>query len=272
MCNDRTQGVIGKLFDQLDTWRHLPSYQLERRADIFFSLYLQEVLEDNKVGLGIPIDDRLIPEFPVRIGTINARSSDEQQDVGSVVTVDTSANRRGPSSEQSYKIDYVAFSADKSKVILIELKTDAASHLPEQARYLNACQTHGFHDLLTGIKQLFLATNSKRKYFRLLVQLEEMELITGLKPLREVMNCNTLRGASVAAEMIEPNPKLEIKECLIVYIQPTKEPRPENSAVKVISFDDFRSVVQMHGDLISQRFAASLDAWSKLSPDSAPQR
>lgn len=35
---------INDLFDNLDTWRHLPAYQLERCADIFFSLYLPDLL------------------------------------------------------------------------------------------------------------------------------------------------------------------------------------------------------------------------------------
>ena len=58
---------ITDLFDRLDAWRHFPNYQLERRADIFFALYLPEVLEST---LGIAINPRLAPEFPVRIGTI----------------------------------------------------------------------------------------------------------------------------------------------------------------------------------------------------------
>ena len=35
---------LEELFARLDDWRHLPAYQLERRADIFFSLYLPDVL------------------------------------------------------------------------------------------------------------------------------------------------------------------------------------------------------------------------------------
>jgi len=35
---------IDAIFDRMDVWRHLPSYQLERRADLFFALYLPEVL------------------------------------------------------------------------------------------------------------------------------------------------------------------------------------------------------------------------------------
>ena len=43
-----TDSKINQLFNNLDTWRHLPNYQLERRADIFFSLYLAEVLQAQK--------------------------------------------------------------------------------------------------------------------------------------------------------------------------------------------------------------------------------
>ena len=51
------------MFANLDAWRHLPSYQLERRADVFFSLYLHEVLE---AELGVELEPTLIPEFPIK--------------------------------------------------------------------------------------------------------------------------------------------------------------------------------------------------------------
>ena len=51
------------LFDLLDQWRHFPAYQLERRADIFFALYLPGIVEH---VLGVPVDPRVIPEFPIR--------------------------------------------------------------------------------------------------------------------------------------------------------------------------------------------------------------
>ena len=35
---------ITAIFDRMDSWRHLPGYQLERRADLLFSLYLPEAL------------------------------------------------------------------------------------------------------------------------------------------------------------------------------------------------------------------------------------
>ena len=36
---------IDEVFALLDRWRHLPAYQLERRADVFFAAYLHEVVE-----------------------------------------------------------------------------------------------------------------------------------------------------------------------------------------------------------------------------------
>jgi len=37
--------TINKLFDLMDDWRNLPAYQLERRADIFFAIHLEEIIE-----------------------------------------------------------------------------------------------------------------------------------------------------------------------------------------------------------------------------------
>ncbi len=34
---------LNELFDNMDSWRHLPAYQFERRADIFFSIYLPDL-------------------------------------------------------------------------------------------------------------------------------------------------------------------------------------------------------------------------------------
>ena len=35
---------LGAVLELLDRWRHLPSYQLERRADVFFALYLPGIV------------------------------------------------------------------------------------------------------------------------------------------------------------------------------------------------------------------------------------
>ncbi|MBV2194981.1 MAG: hypothetical protein KUL78_00555, partial [Flavobacterium sp.] len=62
----RKKMAIDKLFELLDDWRFLPAYQLERRADIFFALHLEKIIE-KKFNVKI---DTIIPEFPVRVGEI----------------------------------------------------------------------------------------------------------------------------------------------------------------------------------------------------------
>ena len=57
---------INDLFDYMDNWRHLPSYQLERRADSFFSIYMKAFVQ-NRFDVEI---ESVIPEFPERKGTI----------------------------------------------------------------------------------------------------------------------------------------------------------------------------------------------------------
>ena len=97
---------VNKLFDNLDKWRHLPSYQLERRADVFFSAYIGYLLEGN---FGYEID-QVIPEFPVRIGTIDPNVA----------------------TNQSFKIDYLASVMGENKIIFLELKTDDRSRRGKQ--------------------------------------------------------------------------------------------------------------------------------------------
>jgi hypothetical protein len=59
------------LFNRLVSWRHLPAYQLERGADISFSLYLPDIVKQQfRVKL-----EYIIPEFPLRIGDIHGEGS-----------------------------------------------------------------------------------------------------------------------------------------------------------------------------------------------------
>lgn len=221
-----------ELFGLMDTWRHFPNYQLERRADIFFALYLPEVLE---ATFGFAINRVLAPEFPVRIGTIYPNLS----------TV-----------EKSYKIDYLALSASGDKAIFVELKTEGQSRRPEQDKYLRASKAAGLQKLLGGLIEIFRATNSKQKYFRLFRHLEAMELLRIPESMNAIMDGPTHRGAN------EESHKIEIithaSESLIVYVQ------PNGAEVDEIPFKAFADVVRRHDDPVSQRFAASLCEWADL--------
>ena len=137
---------ISALFDQMDRWRHLPSYQLERRADLLFSLYLPEALE----SLLHPkrVRPHIIPEFPIK----QLKSS------------------------RSYKIDYLALTSDSDEAIFVELKTDKASLRAEQFEYLlNAAQA-GMPRILADLDQIYAATREKPKYRVLIQALQDVGL------------------------------------------------------------------------------------------------
>jgi hypothetical protein len=142
---------LTELFDNMDAWRHLPAYQLERRADIFFSIYLPDLLRD-KYGVMV---GGVLPEFPIRVGTVDPNSY----------------------SNQSFKIDYLIKVRDADRVIFLELKTDDGSRRSKQDWYLErACQV-GLPTLLEGLREIYRSTTSKRKYRYLLDRLHDMGLI-----------------------------------------------------------------------------------------------
>ena len=219
------------LFDRMDEWRHFPNYQLERRADIFFSLYLPRVLE---AKLGFAVSSELAPEFPVRIGTIYP-------------SIET---------DKSYKIDYLAMSADGSTSVFVELKSEGASRRESQDKYLLASQGVGLPALLEGVRRIFRVTNSKRKYFALMLQLEHMGLLQIPEQLKALMLGESLQGVTAASDDI-------------VVTAPTSQPRiiyvqPVGDGPDVISFEEFASVVEREPDPVSQRFAQSLREWASV--------
>lgn len=129
-----TENLIEKLFSLLDKWKNLPAYQLERRADIFFALYLPEIIK-KKFNCEVI---EIIPEFPVKKNENN----------------------------RSEKIDYVVVC--ENKVFFIELKTDINSCNEQQERYYSRAKENNISKLVDGILEIYQATNSKKKYNHLL--------------------------------------------------------------------------------------------------------
>lgn len=136
--------MIDKLFYLLDNWRNLPDYQLERRADIFFAMYLEQIIEKT---IGVKIDFK-IPEFPVRKDTSN----------------------------RSNKIDYLAYSKKSSKVFLIELKTDLLSVNDTQIEYLIKAKNKGIGNLVKDVDDISKVSKAKVKYENLKKELKDIDL------------------------------------------------------------------------------------------------
>jgi hypothetical protein len=236
MHNNPSQDVLGELFNRLDGWRNLPSYQLERRVDIFFSFYLLEALDAHFGGPMCPV---LIPEFPVRIGSVEPFLR---------------AGSKGRSN-QSFKIDYLVFSKDLSTAYLVELKTEMDSRNDKQDCYLLAAQQAGIRAILCGVFKLYKHSRAKRKYRCLLRELRQAELIEFAET----------PGEPMAKVVKEP------QTIVVVYIQPhdTKgkdfDPKvtwDERNPKEVITFEKFRETVVKHRDPISKRFAESLNLWA----------
>lgn len=139
-----------RIFDLLDKYRHFPNWQLERRADIFFSLYLEKILQTR----GITNIQGIIPEFPVRLGEIPNH----------------------PNINRSYKIDYVVI-YQNTRTALVELKTDNASRREEQDQYLLGSQEIGFQKLLEGLLKIYAATDAKKKYRAMLDELVNADVL-----------------------------------------------------------------------------------------------
>lgn len=168
--------LIDKLFTRLDYWRNLPAYQLERRADIFFSLYLNDIIK-SKYKHDIEF---IIPEFPVRLGDVYPNIVNNPN--------------------HSFKIDYVAVCNKTKKAYLIELKTDDGSRRDGQDKYLEISKTFGAKKLVDGILQIYKATNSKKKYDNL------VELLSNIGWVDKTTMKNTCGEYDINIVYIQPNP------------------------------------------------------------------
>ena len=163
-----TDLTIDNVFDKLDEWRRLPSYQLERRADIYFAMFLTTVLEKS---LGTEFECLVIPEFPLRLGTLWP-------------DMEKTNNRN-----RSVKVDYVAFSKDYGGVFFVELKTSMKSRDPDQDSNLKRAACMEFKDFLEGIHRItetdYIRKHSdkRKKYDCLLKMLSDVpENTSGARP------------------------------------------------------------------------------------------
>lgn len=158
-----TSPTIDDVFARLDDWRGFPAYQLERRADIYFALFLPLVLKEH---FGLKAEPDLIPEFPLRHGTLGT-------------------NRGCIGADQSVKVDFAAVSLEDCRVFLVELKTDITSKRPKQDEYLQIASGIHFSKLVDGICEIERQTTQKEKYANLIKRLKQIgvkELPPKLQP------------------------------------------------------------------------------------------
>lgn len=227
--------TMADVFTLLDRWRHLPAYRLEPNLAPFFGLFLRDVLTAH---FGVPMHRIVIPEFPLRKGTLSGQGSD--------------------GSNQSQKVDYVAFSEDIKTAYFVELKTDMGSVREEQNEYLEKARSVGLRELVAGVICICKATEMKWKYCHLLFLLSELGLVTPPKP-EEVDGINVgdlsfdWRSAFEGVKPTEAGDKTEVK---VVFIQ------PRDDSFEYIDFPAVADTVQKTGDL-GCMFANYLRQWTE---------
>lgn len=178
--------IINQLFDRLDHWRTFPTYQLERRADIFFALYLPQVLE-KLYGFHV---DKILPEFPVRYGDVHPEKEDWNK---------------------SYRIDYFAVDKNQKKVLLIELKTDNNSLRKTQDEYLETAKSLNIPGLIKSFIQIREASRSKKKYRN---YLDEMIKIGWFEEYDNKLKVSENTYKMEILYIAPDNSKMEGKKCI----------------------------------------------------------
>lgn len=181
-----------------DRWRHLPSYQLERRIDLLLAPLLPGLVQRYVADpQGISLSPIVIPELPVRYSVWKNDVADSL----------------------SQKIDYCFLSSPPGHAILLELKTDMGSFNTNQDECLRALDGGDFNDVALGICRLCIDTEEDAKYFHLMSFLRDAGILRLPDSLESRVFPARSRGVAQAwGEVRTTQPHITIH---VRYLQPT---------------------------------------------------
>ena len=166
---------ITKYFEMLIDWKQLPAYRIEPRIDSFIGFYLPGLLNhyfsDKIIGV--------IPEFPLRLGTIHPEHNEKNF------------------AQRSYKVDFYALS-DCGKNYFVEVKTNSSSRRDKQDKYLHLSTKVGMKNIVEGVIQISKVSSYKIKYNYLKAKLSDLGLIDDL---------DNFSGKSEKIEILYVQPK-----------------------------------------------------------------
>ncbi|MCA9532519.1 MAG: hypothetical protein KC593_02525 [Myxococcales bacterium] len=233
--------VLTTIFTNMSRWRHLPAYQLERRADIFFSAYLPAVIAEHT---GVPVVADVIPELPIRRDLIWP----------------------GKPSRSSVKVDYAVLAQDRSKVFFVELKTDSASRRDSQDTYLSMAAEVGFKRIVQGIVEITQATTAYQKYGHLLHALADRGCVRLPEGLDEHLWPVVRPGLGKLLRDVEVTIAEDEFAVEVVYLQPEAGADGEDC----IDFEEFAVHVSRFDDPVSKTFASHLRGWVEAAGSRVP--
>ncbi|MDF1572246.1 MAG: hypothetical protein P1P82_11590 [Bacteroidales bacterium] len=154
-----------KYFEMVIDWKKLPAYRTEPRIDSLIGYYLKEILS-NKLEDSI---SGIIPEFPLRLGTVNPEINDKNF------------------ADRSYKVDFLAVGTG-GRNYLVEFKTDGKSLRPGQDKYLIQGEKAGTEKIIQGVLRISGVSSYKVKYKHMLDKMQKYQLLdenkqySGLNP------------------------------------------------------------------------------------------
>ncbi len=252
--------TFADVFRLMDNWRHLPGYRLEARSAPIFALFLRDVLSRR---LNVDLHPLIIPEFPLHAVTLYGKEKLDEMRAG---------KKRAPRDNQSYNVDYVAFSRNRQTAFLVELKTDMSMLSRAQEEYLCLARERKLGPLVSGIVEICKESKKRRKYVHLLHHLANLGLVS--MDQRDALYEETFptpkSGWKKVFESVKATVDGKLQSTRIIYIQPrmpNEEKRKDD--FEYIDFDQVADIVQSLGDL-GRVFADYLRAWrrdpGKLEP------
>jgi len=172
-----------RYFEMMIDWKKLPAYRTEPRIDGFIGFYLPDFATDyfNDQIIGI------IPEFPIRLGTVNKKHENTNY------------------ADRSYKVDFYLYG--KSGInYFVEFKTDSKSRRDKQDHNLLSAQNVGMHLIVKGIQKIASVSSYKKKYNHLLAKLLELNILDE--------NGNFVGSDEIRIVYIQPNNKNNNDMCI----------------------------------------------------------
>ena len=200
---------LDKIFEYLNDWMKLPKYQLKRKVDRFFSIYLEEILS-KKLEIRKKQIKEILPEFPLR----------KEKKTGKEIYASNNA-------------DYAVFVAEneKIKMYLVELKTEMDSISGIQKEYYKTAKGKKLKEILKDIIEIEKKSDQWRKYDYLLGKLERLDLI----------KINKDNGKNYRKEWKVITDNINKDKIEVIYITPIN---PENCEYTNITFKDVREFLK----------------------------
>lgn len=232
---------IAEIFSNLNTWRHIPTYQLERRVDAFISAYLPGCIQSASFYASKTLP-AIVPEFPLK------------KNEGTAAIFGRS--------------DYAIFHPDKP-VYFLELKTDTGSvDQEEQVDYLRAAEGRKFSFYFDAIFNYYAripnAPDSWLQYQNLLELMRRYSICTR----GEKITPNAHRSNYYLTDMYKE------KICKVIYFVPNRTDvdskrlgfNPE--VIDFKQFCDYLGQEQFKDDFLAKTLRYCLARWATIPPGS----